>query len=331
VVTWPDYERDGEHAGAALTRAGLAIRLAPKRGARSPSEVRALIDGAAAAIVSTDPFDADVFTASRELRVIARVGVGVDSIDLDAATAHGVAVTVTPGINEATGADHTIALMLAVVRRICEQDTAVREGEWNRTGAHAPGLLSGSTVGIVGFGQVGRAVAARLHSFHVRVLINDPVDSDDPAVNAVGLDALLASSDVVSLHVPLLPSTRGLIGARELALMPRGAILVNTARGGVVDEVALVDALRRGRLSAALDVFADEPPASSRLLALSNLVLSPHIAGISVRSVGDMTRCATASVIDVLEGRRPAHLVNPRVLEHAAFARATVSAQEQHG
>jgi D-3-phosphoglycerate dehydrogenase / 2-oxoglutarate reductase len=137
----------------------------------------------------------------------------------------------------------------------------------------------------------------------------------------VGLDVLLTASDVVSLHVPLLPTTRGLIGARELALMRPGAILVNTARGEVVDEGALADALESGRLrAAALDVFANEPPTASRLLALPNVVLSPHIAGISTTSVRDMTRHATASVIDVLRGRPPAHLANPEVL--AVFARA---------
>jgi phosphoglycerate dehydrogenase-like enzyme len=323
VVTWPDYDADGDHMGLALTREGLAVRLAPKLGARSPLEVRALVQNAVGAIVSTDPFDAGVLANSPALRVIARVGVGLDSIDLDAATAHGVAVTVTPGVNEATVADHTIALMLAALRRICEQDAAVRRGEWNRTGDHAAWLLSGGTVGLVGFGHIGRIVAARLRGFDVRVLVNDPVEARDPGVQPVSLDALLAASDVVSLHVPLLPSTRGLIGARELALMPPGAILVNTARGAVVDEDALAAALASGRLrAAALDVFADEPPSGSPLLGMRNVVLSPHIAGLSTNSVRDMTRHATASVIDVLRGRAPAHLANPDVLDHATFARA---------
>jgi phosphoglycerate dehydrogenase-like enzyme len=213
--------------------------------------------------------------------------------------------------------------MLAALRRICEHDAAVRRGEWNRTGEHAAWLLSGSTVGLVGFGHIGRIVAERLRGFDVRVVVADPVDPRDAAVEPMSLDALLAASDVVSLHVPLLPTTRSLIGARELALMPPGAILVNTARGPVVDEEALVDALESGRLrAAALDVFADEPPLASRLLGLPNVVLSPHIAGLSTTSVRDMTRRATASVIDVLRGRAPAHLANPDVLDHAMFARA---------
>ena len=188
VVTWPDYDADGEQTGAALARAGLAVRLAPKVGKRSTAEVGRLIQGAVGAIVSTDPFDAAVLANSPALRVIARVGVGVDSIDLEAATAHGVAVTVTPGANEDTVADHTLALMLAALRRICEHDAAVRRGEWSRTGEHAAWLLSGGTVGLVGFGHIGRIVAARLRGFDVRVLATDPIEPRDPAVEAVDLD-----------------------------------------------------------------------------------------------------------------------------------------------
>lgn len=321
VVTWPDYDPDGEHLGRALKRAGLTVRLEAKRGARSAAQMRGLLDGAVAAIVSTDPFDAGVLAASPGLRVIARVGVGVDSIDLDAATAQGVAVTITPGANEATVADHTVALMLAALRRICEHDAGVRQGEWNRTGRHTPGLLSGSTVGLVGFGQIGRTVAVRLGGFAVRVLVSDPIEPRDETVECVSLDALLAASDVVSLHAPLLPTTRRLIGARELALMRPTAVLVNTARGEVVDEQALVDALECGRLrAAALDVFEHEPPRASRLLSLPNVVLSPHNAGLSIPSIEEMTRRATSSVIEVLCGGAPEHLANPQVLEHAVFA-----------
>jgi len=332
VVTWPDYDPDGEHLGRALRRAGLTPRLEAKRGARSASQMCALLAGAVAAIVSTDPFDAAVLAASPALRVIARVGVGVDSIDLDAATARGVAVTVTPGANEATVADHTVALMLAAVRRICEHDGAVRQGGWNRTGQHTPWLLCGSTVGLVGFGQIGRAVARRLAGFDVRVLVTDPIAPRDRAVEAMDLDALLAQSDIVSLHAPLLPSTRRLIGARELALMRASAVLVNTARGGVVDEDALVHALERGLLrAAALDVFAEEPPRRSRLLALPNVVLSPHNAGLSIPSIEEMTRRATSSVIEVVRGRAPEHLANPQVLEHAAFSGAPLAARGAGG
>jgi phosphoglycerate dehydrogenase-like enzyme len=332
VVTWPDYDADAEHLGGALRRAGLTPRLEAKHGARSATEMPGLLAGAVAAIVSTDPFDAAVLAASPGLRVIARVGVGVDSIDVDAATARGVAVTITPGANEATVADHTVALMLAALRRLCEHDGAVRDGRWQRTGQHTPSLLTGSTVGLVGFGQIGRTVARRLAGFDVRLLASDPIVPRERGVEAVSLDVLLAHSDVVSLHAPLLPSTRRLIGARELALMPAHAILVNTARGGIVDEGALARALERGRLrAAALDVFDEEPPRASRLLSLPNVVLSPHNAGLSIPSIEEMTRRATSSVIEVMRGAVPEHLANPRVLEHAAFSDAPLAARGAGG
>ena len=322
LVTWPDYDERDERIGGALAAHGMRMRLAPKRGARTPQELCELLAGAAAAIVSTDPFDADVIAATPTLRVIARVGVGVDSVDLDAATAHGVAVTTTPGANEATVADHTLAMTLALLRRLVEHDAGVRRGEWNRTGPHTPRALTGATVGLVGYGRIGRLVRERLQGFDARVLVSDPCAAvGDESAEAVALDALLAQADVVSLHVPLLPQTRNLIGARELELLRPGAILVNTARGDVVDEDALVAALERGRLrGAALDVFAHEPPRDPRLLALPNVLLSPHIAALSEQSVREMTARATASVIDVLSGRLPESLANPEVAERLTAA-----------
>jgi phosphoglycerate dehydrogenase-like enzyme len=315
TITWPDYRVDEVTLGGALRGVGLEPRLAPKLGARTPAELKLLLAGAVGAIVSTDPFDADVLRGAPDLRVIARVGVGTDSIDLAAATEHGVVVTVTPGANEATVAEHTIALMLALVRRICEQDAAARRGEWNRTGPHLPGSLHGSTVGLVGYGRIGRLVAKRLRGFDVRILATDPsVAGAD--VELVDLATLLAASDVVSLHAPLEPSTAGLIGAAELRAMRPGALLVNTARGGMVDEAALLDALRDGHLGgAALDVFAHEPPAGNGLLVLPNVVATAHVAGLSERSIDEMTHRATASVVDVVAGRRPADVANPAVFD----------------
>ena len=321
LVTWPDYDLQADGIGRALRRAGLEIQLAPKLGARSAAQVRELVAGAAAAIVSTDPFDAQVIAASPELRVIARVGIGVDSIDLDAATRHGVAITVTPGANETTVADHTVALMLAVLRRVCEHDAAVRRGEWNRTGRYLPWTLTGSTVGLIGYGRIGRLVAGRLSGFGVRILASDPVATADGRVTMTTLEDLLAGSDIVSLHVPLGPGTHGLIGAAQLRLMPGHAILVNTSRGGIVDEQALTAELTAGQLrGAALDVFSDEPPVTSALLSLPNVVLSPHNAGLSTTSIEEMLVRATRSVIEVLSGRRPDDLANPGVLRHPVFA-----------
>jgi phosphoglycerate dehydrogenase-like enzyme len=321
LVTWPDYDVEHELIGRALTERGFTLRLRPKLGNRTPAELREIVAGAAGAIVSTDPFTAEVLAATPTLRVIARVGVGVDSIDLPAATAQGVAVTITPGANEATVADHSVAMTLGILRRLAEHDAGVRRGEWNRTGVHTPSALSGVAVGLIGYGTIGRLVADRLRGFGVKLLAHDPYAVDDGSAELVELDELLRRSHVVSLHVPLLPSTRGLIGARELALMAPDAVLVNTARGGVVDESALLDALEEGRLGgAALDVFEQEPPAPERLFALPSVLLSPHIAGLSDQSVHEMTCRATASVIDVLSGRAPEHLANPEVLERLALA-----------
>lgn len=327
LITWPDYDVEDARLGRALRNAGLRIRLAPKRGARTATELRSLLPGAAAAIVSTDPFDAAAFRDHPALRVVARVGVGVDSIDLGAATAAGVAITVTPGANDHTVADHAVALMLACLRRVVEHDGGVRRGGWDRTGGHTPWLLTGATVGLVGYGRIGRLVAERLRGFGARILVTDPAAAPDAGEEDVELAELLAAADVVSLHAPLLPSTRLLIGAAELRRMRPTAILVNTARGAVVDEAALAGALARGELrGAALDVFAHEPPdPSSPLLALPNVVLSPHIAGLSEQSIEQMLSRATASVLDVLAGRTPADLANPEVLDRAGLRPAPVA------
>ena len=317
LITWPDYPIDDE-TGTLLSDAGLSVRLSPKLGDRSPEELRELVGDAVGAIVSTDPFDASVFAACPALRVVARVGVGVDSIDLAAATTAGVLVTVTPGANESTVADHAVALMLAAVRRVVEHDAAIRRGEWKRTGEHAPWNLAGATIGLIGYGSIGRVVARRLSGFDVRILVSDPAGVVDELTSRVSLDELLSTSDVISLHAPLLPSTRHLIGRREFSLMRPDAVFVNTARGGLVDEAALVDALEAGRLrAAALDVFEQEPPHSQQLLRLHNVVLTPHVGGISEQSVREMTRIATLSVVAVLRGEVPRGIVNPDALRSA--------------
>jgi phosphoglycerate dehydrogenase-like enzyme len=316
LVTWIGFDPEGPATGARLRAAGLEVVLAPKLGGRSPAEVADLVAGAVAAIVSTDPFDRAVFAAAPDLRVIARVGVGTDSIDLAAATAAGVIVTTTPGANRETVADHALAMILAAVRRIVEHDASVRRGEWNRVGALTPWDLHGTTVGLVGYGEIGRAVARRLRGFGVRLLVSDPALEAADGQPTVALRDLLVTADVVSLHLPLMAATRGLIGAAELAIMRRGAILVNTSRGGLVDEPALAAALATNRLrAAALDVFADEPRVPEALLAAPNLVLSPHVSGLSVRSIAEMTEAATGHVLDALRGEPDlAAVANPAVL-----------------
>jgi phosphoglycerate dehydrogenase-like enzyme len=307
LITWPDFDPEDPATGGRLIAAGHALRFAPKRAQRTPEELTALLeDGVVAAIVSTDPFDARVLEAATHLRVIARVGVGTDSIDVAAAAKQGIAVCTTPGVNAASTADHAVALMLAALRRVPEHDRAVREGAWPRTGAATPWELSGATVGLVGCGAIGRLVHRRLSGFAVRVLVCDPQAQPLRGAERMELEPLLRASDVVSLHLPLGPATRGLLDKAKLAQLKPSAVLVNTARGGLIDEDALADALQHGRLrAAALDVFEDEPPTGSRLLTLPNVVLTPHVAGLSDRSVEEMTRRATDAVLEVLAGRKP--------------------------
>ncbi len=316
LITFPDYATDHPQHGGALTAAGYTMRIAPKRGLRTPDELLDLCADAAGAIVSTDPFTADVLRNCPGLQVIARVGVGVDSIDVAAATDLGVAITTTPGANEETVADHAIAMMLALLRRIPLNDAEVRSGGWNRTGPYTPLLLTGSTVGLIGYGNIGRLVARRLAGFDVELLVTDPAMAGSESPRAVDLDELLARADVVSLHCPLIPTTRHLIGRRALSLMQPHAVLVNTSRGGVVDETALIRALQDGAIAgAALDVFEVEPPHHSPLLAMPNVVISPHVGGLSTKSVDVMIRLATTSVIEVLAGRVPDGLANPAILD----------------
>ena len=315
VVTYPGFDPEDARTAGVLRDAGFTIRYEPRRGERTPADVARFMADARAGIVSTDPFDASVFPLCPKLRVLARVGVGIDAIDLEAATQARVAVTITPGVNANTVADHTLAMMLACCRRLLQNDRAVRAGLWERGGPMSPTDLTGATVGIVGLGEIGRTVARRLRGFDVKVLGSDVAGVTWDGIPRVELDELLGTANVVTLHVPLAPATRGLIGARELSMMRRDAILINTSRGGVVDELALVAALREKRLlGAGIDVFAREPPDGSPLLELPNVVLSPHIAGISICSEQTMLEMATASILDVMAGGRPAGLINPDAL-----------------
>ena len=317
MVTWQGFDPDDQAVRRLLEEAGVEVELRPKLGARSPDEVVEIMAGASGAVASTDPFDRSVLERLPRLRVIARTGVGLDSIDLEAATREGVVVSRTSGAHEECVADHALALMLAALRRVVENDASVRRGGWERAGALTPWGLYESCVGIVGIGRIGSAVARRLRGFDCEVIGYDPNVEQSAGVTLVPLDRLFERADVVTLHAPLTPETRGLVDERRLGAMRPGAILVNTSRGELVDEDALVAALRAGTLRAAgLDVFVDEPPVSSPLLELPNVVLSPHIAGFSVASIRELTIQALSSALDVLAGRPSAGIVNPEALAH---------------
>ncbi|MGD0186302.1 MAG: phosphoglycerate dehydrogenase [Roseiarcus sp.] len=315
-VSWPGYSGDDPQTGGRLAAAGYGLILAPKLGARSESELIDLMQDACGAIVSTDPFTAKALRANPGLRIIARVGVGTDSIDHAAAAHHAVAISITPGMNAQPVADQTLAMILALVRRVVPQDQSVKSGRWDRVGEHTPSELPGKIVGLVGAGTIGRAVAQRLRGFDVSIVyFDDQVPKLDDARRVGSLDELLAIADIVTLHAPFVPETRHLIDAAGLSKMKPTALLVNTARGPLIDTAALFEALRRGAIAGAgLDVFEDEPPGADRLKDVPNLVCSAHVGGLSHESIRRMTVSATDSVLAVLAGEIPATVINPDVL-----------------
>jgi glyoxylate reductase len=258
-------------------------------------------DGVEALIVANEPVAGDSFPS---LRLVANFGVGYDRIGVEELRRRGVAVTNTPGVLDAATADLTWALILAARRRVVEGDRRVRAGEW--TGSWADGFLAeeltGSTLGIVGLGRIGQAVARRAAGFELRVLYTQRRRSESGLAEYRELDALLAESDIVTIHAPLTPETRGLIDSRRLRLLRDGACLVNTARGEIVDEDALVAELVSGRIRAGLDVFAHEPHVPEPLLSLPNVVLTPHLGSGTRQTRESMTRIVVDNVLAMERG-----------------------------
>ena len=261
----------------------------------------------------TDRIDAEVLQAGHvgRLRVVANAAVGYDNIDVATAHSLGIAVCNTPGVLDATTADLAFLLILTATRDTTQAEDDLRHGRWSGWGfnTHLARDVNGATLGLVGYGRIARAVAARAAGFDMEVLHHSRTDTGLPGYVA-SLPELLARSDIVSLHVPLTESTHHLIGAAELALMKPTAVLVNTARGPVVDEDALVDALEAGTLHAAgLDVFEGEPSVNPRLLTAPRTTLLPHIGSATIETRTRMGRLACQGVVDVLAGRTPPNLV----------------------
>ncbi|GAB6877569.1 2-hydroxyacid dehydrogenase [Thermaerobacter litoralis] len=294
VVVWPEF--------LPPPREELARRLAE-------------VDGVITMV--TDRIDDGLLARAPRLRVVSNCAVGYDNVDVAAARRRGILVTHTPGVLTEATADLAFALILACARRLPQAEADLRAGRW--TTWHPLqwlGLeLDGATLGIVGLGRIGRAVARRARAFGMRILYfsrrRDAEAEAELGAQYRGLDELLAEADVVSLHVPLTAETRHLIDGRRLALMKPGAILVNTARGGVVDEAALVEALRRGRPAmAGLDVYDREPvPPDHPLLQLPNVIALPHVGSATGRARWRMARLAAENCAAVLQGRRPPHPV----------------------
>jgi phosphoglycerate dehydrogenase-like enzyme len=281
------------------------------------SELRQLLPEIDAMVAGGEMLDDGLLCLAPRLRAISRTGVGYDAIDLVAASARKIPVTIAPGTNQESVAEHAFALLLGLLRRVAINDAIIRQGGWDRTTVQP---VRGKTLGLLGLGRIGKAMATRAKAFGMTVLAYDPVP--DPAFDAqcgierLDFDELLAASDVLSLHLPLTPKTRGMFDAALLARMKRGAVLINTARGGLVVEPDLCAALASGQLGGAgLDVLDPEPPdPANPLLTLPNVVLSPHMAGVDARSMDDMATKAAQCIVDLSQGRWPADcVVNPEI------------------
>lgn len=285
-----------------------------------PETLAELIGGYEGLIVrSRTNVTAELLKHAAALRVIGRPGTGVDNVDLEAVTRYGIVVVNAPTATTVAVAEHTLALMLAMARNVCQANASMHQQRWEKGGLVGAELFR-KTLGIIGLGRIGAAVAQRARAFEMRIIAYDPFVSESRAaalgVELVVLDRLLTESDYVTLHTPLNDRTRGMLGARELALMRPGSRLINCARGGLVDEEALATALRGGRLAgAALDVFSTEPDIPASLAGCPNLLLSPHL-GASTEEAQSLAAITVAEqVVDVLEGRAPRHPVNVPVLD----------------
>jgi len=302
-----------------LAEAGfdLVYRSGPKL--LTEADLLGLLPGVAATLCGSESYSRRVLEQCPALRVIARLGVGYDAVDVQAATEHGVAVTIASGANQEAVAEHAFALMLALVKNVVDHRDRIRAGQWPRQ-PNSP--LRGRALGIVGLGRTGKAVALRAQAFGMRLLAHEKFPDvafvEQHHVTLLPLDSVFAQADILSLHVPYTPETRHLVNERTLHLMKPGSLLINTARGALVCEAHLVECLRARRIAGAgLDVLEIEPPrADNPLLRLDNVVLTPHTAGIDLRSRDDMAMAAARSIAALSRGEWPVEqIVNPEVRE----------------
>lgn len=286
-----------------------------------PAVVAQEIEGAHGLFVRLSKITAEVIAAGDKLEVIGRTGVGLDNIDVAAATAHGVPVVYTPDANTISVAEHVVGTAMALARRYSYMDQQVRAGNWAAREQYVS-ELTGRTFGFVGVGRIGSLAARKCRgAFDATILAYDPYLTPEKAKAmdlelVASLEELLRRSDVVSIHVPLTKETTGLIGARELAMMKPTAYLINAARGSIVDEEALAEALKKGVIAgAALDVFAREPaPADHPLYAIPNCLLTPHNAALTYEAMDRVIRTMVADMLAVLSGQTPRYAANPEVL-----------------
>ena len=306
-----------------LLKEAAEVRFLPRRANHSVDELRQAAESATGMLTQLMDGIDDTVLSAPGLKIVSNIAVGYDNIDVAAATKRGVMVTNTPGVLDDTTADFAFTLLMAAARRLGEADRFVRGGQFK--GWAIDMLLGhdifGATLGIVGFGRIGRGVARRARGFDMRVLYYDeqpaPAEVErDLGVTRVDFETLLEEADFVSLHVPLTPGTRHLISTPQLERMKPTAVLVNSSRGPVLDEAALAAALKAGKVFAAgLDVYEKEPAVNSELLKLENVVLAPHIASASVKTRSRMCELAARNLLAGIAGERPPNLVNPEVLD----------------
>jgi phosphoglycerate dehydrogenase-like enzyme len=315
----------GKCAREILGGADFSILHSPRYGPLSEAEVLPLLDGMDAIFASVDKYSAAVLTSPQaaRLKVLSRWGVGCDGIDREVATRLGIVIAYTPGLLDEAVAEYALVLLLAIARRVHEGYLSLRAGTWEpKWGTE----ITGKTLGLVGCGRIGQAVAKRAAAFGMRVIAFDPAsqilaEAKKLGVQFVTLDELLAQSDFVSLHAALTPDTRGLIGEAQLRRMKKSAHLINTSRGAIVDETALVRALHEGWIAgAALDAFVTEPlPASHPLVSAPNVLITPHQASFGTDTGVRVSEAAARAIADCHAGRRPQWVLNPEVFDSPAL------------
>jgi len=296
---------------------GADLQLAPQA---TPEAILKVAAPADALLVTYAKITADMIQQMTRCRIISRFGIGVDNVDLEAATAAGIVVTKVPDYCIDEVSDHAMALLLALVRKIPASNAQVHAGRWEMKAVVPIHRLKGRILGLVGFGRIPRLLAPKAKAFGLRVIVHDPLVQADVIarehIDQVDFDELLAQSDYVSIHTPLLPETRNLFNGDAFGRMKPGSYLINTARGPIVDEQALARALDAGQLAgAALDVMPQEPPAGSPLLGRDNVIITPHTSFYSEESLLELQRKAAQEVADVLTGKPAKNPVNPAALE----------------
>lgn len=309
----PGYMTLCKEGARLLTENGLTLCANPTPETLSREKALEMAKGCLAVIGGLEKWDLELINAAGDIKIIARFGAGVENVDIHAATLKGIWVTNAPGQNAKAVADMTVGLMLSLVRRIPFLDRSVKAGEWPR---ETFGDLDGKTIGLLGFGNVAKQTAKRLAGFDASVLAWDKYPDEKAAkllnVKLTDFETLLSQSDIISLHLPLIPSTRHIIDDRAIKLMKPTAIIINTARGSLIDQNALYASLSSGAISSAgLDVFEDEPLCeSSPLRRLNNIVLTPHCAGNTYQANESIGLTVARDIIAALNGERPSYPVN---------------------